>query len=76
MTRLERKTWENKQYSRRECVEISGIQQSTEQKNLKKTVLNDFDIRDALVDPQNIEACHKWKSDNNGRRNKVIAKFS
>ena len=76
VTRLERKTWENKQYSRWECVEVSGIHQSTEQKHLKKTVLNDFDKRDAPVDRQNIEACHKWKSDDNGRSNKVIAKFS
>ena len=28
------------------------------------------------VDPQNTEACHRLKSDGNGRSNKVIMKFS
>ena len=43
---------------------------------MKKTVLNVFDKTDAPVDPQNIEACHRLKSDDNGRSNKVIVKFS
>ena len=76
VTRLERKCWENEQYSRRECIEISGIPQSIEQIDLERTVLNVFDKIDAPVDPQNIEACHRLKSDDNGRSNKVIVKFS
>ena len=76
VTRLERKCWENEQYSRRECIEISGIPQSIEQIDLERTLLNVFDKIDAPVDPQNIEACHRLKSDDNGRSNKVIAKFS
>ena len=35
-----------------------------------------FLIKDAPVDPQNIEACHRLKSDDNGPSNKVIVKFS
>ena len=35
-----------------------------------------FDKIDAPVDPQDIEACHRLKSDDNGRSNKVIVKFS
>ena len=75
VTTLERKCWENEQYSRRECIEISGIPQSIEQISLEKTVLKAFDKIDAPVDPQNIEACHRLKSDDNGRSNKVV-KFS
>ena len=76
VTRLERKRWEREQYSRRECIEISGIRQSIEQRDLEKTVLNVFDKTDAPVGPQNVEACHRLKSDDNGRSNKVIVKFS
>ena len=76
VTRLERKCWENEQYSRRECIEISGIPQSIEQIDLERTLLNVFDKIDAPVDPQNIEACHRLKSDDNGRSNKVIVKFN
>ena len=76
VTRLERKCWENEQYSRRECIEISGIPQSIEQIDLERTLLNVFDKIDAPVDPQNIEACHRLKSDDNGRSNKIIVIFS
>ena len=67
VTWLERKFWENEQYSWREHIEISGIPQSIEQIELEKIVLNVFDKIDAPVDPQNIEACHRLKSDDNGR---------
>ena len=76
VTTLERKCWENEQYSRRECIEISGIPQSIKQLDLEKTVLHVFDKIDAPVDPQTIEACHRLKTDDNGRSNKVIVKFS
>ena len=66
VTRLERKCQKNEQYSRRECIEISRIPQSIEQKDLEMTVLNIFDKIDAPVDPQNFEACHRSKSDDNG----------
>ena len=73
---MERKCWENGQYSRRECKEISGIPQSIKQIDLERPVLNVFDKKDAPVELQNIEACHRLKSDDNGRSNKVIVKFS
>ena len=73
---LERKCWENEQYSMRECMEISGISQSIKQIDLDWAVLNVFDKIDAPVDLQNIEACHRLKSNDNGRSNKVIVKFS
>ena len=53
VARLELKLWENKQYSRMECTEISVIPLS----DREKTVLNVFDKTDAPIDLQNIEAC-------------------
>ena len=76
VTMLEQNSWENEHYVRREWIEISGIPWSIEQIGLEKTALNDFDKTDAPVDQQNTEACHRLKSDNNGRSNKVIVKFS
>ena len=73
---MERKCWENEQYSRRECIEILGIPQSIEQLDLEKTVLHVFDKIDAPVEPRNIGACHRLKPDDSGRSNKVTWKFS
>ena len=47
-----------------------------EQIDLEKTVLNVFDKINAPVGLQYIEACHRVKSDDNGRINKVIVEFS
>ena len=73
VTRLERGCLENEQYSRRKCIETSGIPKSIKQIDLERTV---FDKIDAPVDQQNIEACCRLKSNDNGRSNKVIVKFS
>ena len=54
----------------------TGIPQTIKQIDLEKIVLIVFDKTDAPVDLQNIEACHRLKSDDNGRSNKVIVKFS
>ena len=43
--------------------------------DLGNTVLNVFKKVDAPVDPQHIEACHRLKSGDNGRSNKVTVKF-
>ena len=37
---LERQCWSNSQYSRREYLEISGISDTTDQKDLENTALN------------------------------------
>ena len=39
---LERKTWSNSQYSTRECLELSGIPETIENKDLEGTVLGIF----------------------------------
>lgn len=64
--RLEQKCWENKQYSRSKCIEISGIPHSIKQTDLEKTVLKVFEKTVALVDLQNIKASHRLKSDDHG----------
>ena len=76
VTRLDRKCWVNEQSSRRDCTEISGMPQSIKHIDLEKKVLKVLDKIDAPADPQNIEACHRLKSDDNGLSNKVIVKFS
>ena len=62
---LERKYHENEQYSRRECLEISGIPSSIEDSALEDTVLKVFRKVNVLIDPSNVEDGHRLKSDSN-----------
>ena len=71
---VERKCWANKQYSRRECLEISGIPESVQDNDLDDCVTKIFNECDTPVDPANIEACHCLKS--KARPKKVIIKLS
>ena len=69
----ERKYWANEQYSRRECLEISGIPESVSDDPLQgkmQGVLRGLDIE---VDTENIESCYRLK----GKRSKgsVILKL-
>ena len=52
---LEHKCWSNEQYSRRECLQISGIPSDTEAGKLGETILNVFEKLDVDVDPKNFE---------------------
>ena len=70
---LERQCWSNEQYSRRECLEISGIPDNITEGKLEETVLDVFDKIDVIIQPENIEACHWLKS---GANKKAIIKFS
>ena len=65
---LERKSWSNEQYSRRECLEISGLPSSTEDSQLEGTVLQIFEKMDVKVYPQNVEASHWLKSNNSSKK--------
>ena len=65
MKLLEHQCWANKQYSRRECLEISGVPESVSDKDLEGKVLNVFQKIDIEVHPDNIEACH-WVKCNAG----------
>ena len=40
---MERQCWINSQYSRQECLEVTGIPDSTESKDLEQTVLKVFE---------------------------------
>ena len=62
LTVLERKCHANEQYSRRECLEISGIPAKVGDKDVEKKVL---EILDAIVAPVNtdlVEDCHRASS--------------
>ena len=71
---MERKCYENEQYLRRECLEISGIPDSISENALEETLLNLFSQCKAPVDPSNVEDCHLLKSTNNAPQ-KVIVKL-
>ena len=71
---LERQTWSNSQYSRRECLELSGIPEAIENKDLEGTVLGIFEKLDVMLDPSNIEDCHSIKPSKGAKT--VIVKLS
>ena len=71
---LERQTWSNSHYSRRECLELSGIPETFENKDLEGTVLSIFEKLDVMVDPSSAEDCH-WINPSKGGK-KVIVKLS
>ena len=66
---LEKQCWRNEQYSRRECIEVVGLSDST----ADSEVCSVFKKICVDVSVDNIEACHPLKSDN---KNKMIVKFS
>ena len=55
---LEGQCWSNSQYSRSECLEISGFPESLRNEDLEGTVLKVFEELDVVVDPKNVEDCH------------------
>lgn len=68
----ERQCWANAQYSRRECLEVSGIPISISDDNLEKKVLKVFEKMGVTIHADNIEACHRLKSGSD----RTIVKFS
>ena len=71
---LERQCWANEQYSKRECLEISGVPESVTDNDLEGKVLKLLEKIDVEVHPDHIEACH-WRKSNAGSK-KVIIKMS
>ena len=57
----ERQCWANAQYSRRECIEISGIPNSVKDDDLEGKVLEVFDKLGVVIKEENVEACHRIK---------------
>ena len=58
MLALERQCWGNNQYSRPECLEITGVPGSFSNDDLEETTIKIFDKLDVAIDPSNIEDCH------------------
>ena len=71
---VERKCWVNEQYSRQECLKISGIPESIQDDDLEDCDLKICNECDTPVDLENIEACHRFKS--KARQKKVMLKLS
>ena len=70
---LEQQCWSNCQYSRRECLELSGLPESIENSELEDTALQSFKKLDIEVDSSNVEDCH-WLPSKGPKR--VTVKFS
>ena len=71
MNNVERQCWVNAQYARRECLEVVGIPSSVKIKNLEGKVCSVFNRIGVAVNPDDIEACHRFYNDK-----KAIVKFS
>ena len=74
VTSLEHQGWSNSQYSRRECLELTGIPETSDNNTLESTVLKIFEKLEVNVDPSNVEDYH-WISSKNGPK-RVIVKVS
>ena len=71
---LERKCHVNEQYSRRECLEISGIPAEVGDKDIEKKVFEILDAIDAPVNTDLVDDCHRIPSKSSPK--KVILKLS
>ena len=71
---LERKCAANEQYSRRECLEISGIPDGISDNNLEENVWKIFNETGVAVNSRAVEACHRLNQRANPK--KVIIKLS
>ena len=74
MTSLECQRWSNSQYSRLECLELTGISETSHNNALESTVLKISEKLEVNVDSSNGENCH-WLSSKNGPK-RVIVKVS
>ena len=64
--------WANAQYSRRECVEISGIPGNVKHEDLEDKVISIFANIGCNISKDGIEACHRLSK----KTDRVIIKFS
>ena len=67
---LERQCWANAQYSRRECLEITGIPSSVSNKDLEEVVCKVITKAGVDITADNIEDCHRV-----GNKGQTIIKF-
>lgn len=59
IVQVEEESWSNKQYSRRECLEIVGISETVINRFLEESALNIFEELDVSIAPSEIETCHR-----------------
>ena len=71
---MERRCDASEQYSKRECVEISGIPPSVADKDLESKVFEILEEIDVPIDPTLAEDCHRLPS--KGLPKKVIIKLN
>ena len=69
-----RKCWANEQYSRRECLEISGVPEPVGDNALEDKIQGALRGIDAEFDTGNIESCHCLKG--NGNKGNMMLKLS
>ena len=62
VAKLERQTWTNSQYSRRDCLELSDIPKTIENKDLEGKLLGIFEKLHVMMDSSNVEDCQWIKS--------------
>ena len=62
-------------YSRRENIEIYGIPDSVNNKNLEKTVVQILNSIGVKISSYKITACHRLKKEKNSRYSNVIVRF-
>ena len=74
MTSLERQCLKNSQYSRRECLEFTGIPEKSDNNTLESTALKIFEKLEVKVDSSNVEGYHWIKTKTSPKR--VIVKVS
>ena len=70
LTALERQCWANAQYSRLECLEITGIPSSVSDKDLEEVVCKAIAKAGVDITPDDIEDCHRV-----GNKGQTIIKF-
>ena len=63
LSKVERNAWQNEEFSRKICLEISGIPDSVKLHQLEETVCNVFSETGAPINARNIESCYfvKWR---------------
>ena len=70
LTALERQCWANAEYSKRECLEITGIPSSVSDKDLEEVVCKAITKAGVDITPDDIEDCHRV-----GNKGQTIIKF-
>ena len=67
---IERQSWANARYSRRECLELAGIPTSIPQQNLEEKVCQIFEAIGVSVHKNDIDDCHRLRD-----KERAIVKF-